>query len=239
MSHNPEASLQMKSLMSLLLAIIVQPSLALIPCIMANATLPPGSDTINTSCTSVVFENVTAQGSMMINLSVAAMMVQASNRAAAIVMVSLRNLALLDGAVLAIDSSGYNSADSASSSSPTISILVQSLVGTDGALVFIGSFPAGTSILVSDANMTASSTRAPRLAQFAPIDPSSGKIMMLVNLSLRNNASFVVQRSTFIATASLNVGIPNVHHWNADGRKLEQPCVHIVQLDGSIRSERV
>ena len=190
--------------------IIVQPSLAAIPCIMVNTSLPPGSDTINTSCTSVVFANVTAQGNMMINLSIGAM-VQA-NPAAENITVTLRDLSLLDGAVLVIEGSspygaGGGGGGGASSTVPKISILVQSLVGSDGALVFIGSFPGGVSILVSDANMTASSVSAPRLDQFDLLNPAYAKVVMLVNLSLTNNASYVVQRSAFDATASSN-GIP-------------------------------
>ena len=98
----------MKSIVAMLLVIIVQPSLAVIPCTMTNTALLTGNDAINTSCTSVVFVNITAQGNMIINLSIAALMIQASNRVAGIVMVSVRNLALLDGAVFAIDSSGYS-----------------------------------------------------------------------------------------------------------------------------------
>ena len=184
----------------ILMLLAVQPAIAIIPCIVINSTLPLANDTIDTSCTSVAFVNVVAQGNMMINLSVAAM-VQA-NQSAANMTVTIRNVSLLSGAALLIDSNGFSAAG------PTISILVQNLTGTDGALVFIGSFPDGTSILVSDANMTASSSSAPTFAQFDVYHTTFAKVVMLVNFTLRNSASFLMQRSDFIALSSSNGGIP-------------------------------
>ena len=141
--------------------------------------------------------NVVAQGNMVINLNVTAMV--AANPKFT---VPIKNLSLMNGAVLVVDSNGWTF------TLPSVSILIQSLTGSDGALVFRGTFPGGTSILVSDVNMTASSATAPKLAQFDPYNPTWAKLVMLVNFSLVNNASFVMQRSTFNATPSANGGFP-------------------------------
>ena len=87
--------------------VVVQPAIAVIACTLINSTLPVANDTINTSCTSVAFVNVTAQGNMMINLSIAAM-VQA-NPTAMNLTVTMTNVSLLNGTVLLIDSGGSSS----------------------------------------------------------------------------------------------------------------------------------
>ena len=177
----------------LIILVVVQPAISVIPCTLINSTFPLANDTINKTCTSVAFVNVTAQGNMMINLSIAAM-VQA-NPTAMSLNVTMKNVSLLNGTVLLIDSGGASSTNS-----PHVSIFIQNLRGTDGALVFRGSFPAGTSILVTDANMSAKSSAAPKLAQFDTLNPTYAKIVMLVNFSMRNNASFFVKGSIFTAT---------------------------------------
>ena len=108
-------------LVSLVVSLLaVGQTLAVIPCILTNSTIPPANATINVSCTDVVFVNVVAQGNMMINLSVTAMVAANPN-----ITVSIKNLSLLDGAVLVVDSSGYS--DGMTSSLPRLSILLQSL----------------------------------------------------------------------------------------------------------------
>ena len=57
--------------------------------------------------------------------------------------------------------------------------------------------------------MTATSASAPKLAQFDPYYPKYyDKIVMMVNLSLKSSAAFLVQRSNFTATPSANSGVP-------------------------------
>ena len=144
---------------------------------MTSSTILLANDTINVSCSDVAFVNVVAQGNMIINLSVTAMVVANPK-----ITVTMKNVSLMNGVVLVVDSTGYSAG--MTSFLPSVSIFIQSLIGSDGSLVFRGSFPGGTSILVSDANMTASSAAAPKLAQFDPNYPSYAKILMLVNFSL-------------------------------------------------------
>ena len=125
----------MKSIM--LVFAFLQPIIATIPCIVMNSAIPLANDTINTTCTSVAFVNVVAQGNMMINLSIAAM-IQA-NPTVMNLTVTMTNVSLFNGTVLLIDSSA-----SPSTASLNVSIMIQDLKGSDGALVFRGSFPAGT-----------------------------------------------------------------------------------------------
>ena len=100
----------------MIILVVVQPAMAVIPCTVINSTLPLASDTINTTCTSVAFVNVIAQGNMMINLSIAAM-VQA-NPTAINLKVTMKDVSLRSGAVLLIDSGGSSSTTSPIPRSP-------------------------------------------------------------------------------------------------------------------------
>ena len=125
-------------------------------CSTASQTLSTNS-TVNVSCTSVALSNMVVQGSMMFNISISGIV--AANPGSQNITVTVTNMTVQAGAVLAIDCRWYN----AISGGPKVSIMVQSLIGSDGCLVFLGSFPSGTTILVSGAKMTSSTASAPKL----------------------------------------------------------------------------
>ena len=62
---------------------------------MTSSTVLLANDTINVSCSDVAFVNVVAQGNMIINLSVTAMVVANPK-----ITVTMKNVSLMNGVVL-------------------------------------------------------------------------------------------------------------------------------------------
>ena len=105
-------------------------------CSTVSATLATVDTSVNTSCTSIAFSNVVVQGNMTLNISIAG--IAMANPMATNINVSISSMTLQSGAILAIDSSGYAATGGIV---PSVSIMIQSLVGSESCLVLIGSFP--------------------------------------------------------------------------------------------------
>ena len=164
-------------------------------CSFINTVLST-SVAIDSSCTSVLLANVSTRGSnisIYINISGT---VQASSKPTSL-MVSMSNVTLANGAAIIIESS-WASSPSSSAASINVSVLIQFIVGADSALAFIGSFPPYTSILLSDVNMTTTSTSAPKLLAWSPVN-FYPKIVLLANFCLTNSSAFVFRRSSLTA----------------------------------------
>jgi hypothetical protein len=122
-------------------------------CSLVHRTVHADSrDAYAESCATFILLNVTALKNAMININVASM-VQA-NPSLASVWVRVANLTLTDGAVLVIDG-GAVPAGSIGRDFPAVSMLIEGVVGRNGALVFIGTFPPKTTIEVKDCTMMA------------------------------------------------------------------------------------
>ena len=104
------------------------------------ATLPTADTTVNVSCRNIVLSNVTVQGNMTLNISIAGMIM--ANPTSAI-SVTIVNMTVDRGGTLVFDSRGFTSATDVGGMSP-LSIMIQTLNGNDGCLVFLGCFPPGT-----------------------------------------------------------------------------------------------
>ena len=146
-------------------------------CTISGTTLPTADTTVNMSCTSVAFSNVVVTGNMTLNISISGIV--AANPGSPNITVTISSMTLQGGATLAIDSRGYVG----SGGEVTVSIMMQSLMGRDGCLVFLGSFTRMTSILISGAQMMSSTDAALMLPALDPHDPSWHKMVAFVLLS--------------------------------------------------------
>ena len=154
----------------MLLVLLIPLATALIPCFVANMALPTADDMIDANCTSVVLLNVVAEGNMIINLSISGIVL--ANPNAPSITVTISNLTLMAGAALVIDSRRAHY----SFFPPMLSIKIQLLSGRNAALVFAGAFPRGSSILVSDMQMTIDNIAiAPKLPLFDIVNPGHAK----------------------------------------------------------------
>ena len=172
---------------------------SLIPCTVINATLPPTNDTVNVACTSVVFLNVVARGNMMVNVSIAGLAV--SSVGSMNITISLTNVSLLEGATLVIDSTGYV----AGSSSPygRLSVMIQSLYGRNAAVVFVGSLPPSSTIVIRDANITSDNqSTAPYVASLDPFSDRA-KMLVFINFTLTSGSLFAVERCSLVVTVPI------------------------------------
>ena len=186
-----------------LLLIVLDLSNAAVPCTVVNATLPSVSDTIDPSCSSIALVNVTVPPNISLNISIAALAI--ANPSTSIVNVTLSALTLKAGAAVVVD--GFVDASSATAStSPNISIMIHSISSANGALVFHGVFPTRTSVLVSDAKMTAdNATIASKMAIWDTYFPTYGKIVMLLDVTLSGYSSIAFQRCSFVVNASADI----------------------------------
>ena len=167
-----------------------------IPCSLSDTTLL-SSDMIMSSCTSVVLSNVTFHGvGTFANMSIGGILL--ANPTSPIITLSLLNCIVSGGAVVFID--GIVRGTMATMPvMPAVStnILIQSLRGLNGAIVFRGSFPRHTSIIMTSTNMTADSQAiAPTLPSLDPYNATSAKMVMLVDLALVDNSSWTMQNSS-------------------------------------------
>ena len=103
-------------------------------CSTVGITLATANSIVNVSCTSVVLSNVVVQGSMILNVSISGMM--AANPDSPKIALTISKMTVQAGATLAIDSRDHSAPFG---SGPTVSIMIESLVGNDGCLVFLGS----------------------------------------------------------------------------------------------------
>ena len=173
-------------------------------CTTVSATLPNSSALVEATCTNVTLLDVTASGNAaVVNISVA-LLVQ-RNPTAATITITAWNVTLQKGAVLLIDSTdAMDSSAAGRSSYPAVSIVIKQLVSINGAVVFKGTFPPSTTILVSEASMASnSSALAPKL----PFLDSRGlqdqiKMLWLFNLGLVNASSFILDRSHISAPSA-------------------------------------
>ena len=163
-------------------------------CTIIGITLPTANYSVNASCTSVVFSNVVVQGDMTLNISIAGIVM--ANPTAGCMLVTLDRIVVQTGATVAIDSTGYTE----TGGGPIVSIVIQSLIGNDGCLAFLGTFPPRTSVLVRGAQMVSSTSAAPMLPNLDPANPTRHKMIMLVNLVLTGNSSMIFFNSSLVAT---------------------------------------
>ena len=144
---------------------------AVLPCTMTSKQLN-SNDVVNSSCTNITYVNVTASTSAVVNISIGSMIL--ANPSAHAILVSLLRFSVIDGATIIIDCSGCDNNNNKVSPAllPVVSIYIMSLQGQNGALVFAGSFPNKTSILVTEANMTLDvGSSAPNLNWLDPFNP--------------------------------------------------------------------
>ena len=200
-----------KALLILPMIIVWLPQDVAADAVLANCTtigisLPTANASVNVSCPNLILSDVVLQGNMMLNISIAG--IAMANPAAQAIGVSLLGVTVQSGATLAIDSSGYIASSSAAGRGPTLSILIESLIGNDGCLVLIGAFPPGTTIVVSRAQMKSSSAAAPRLAMLDPFLLTFSKIVMLVNVSIAENSSLSFVNTIVAATSTTELICP-------------------------------
>ena len=85
-----------------------------------------------------------------------------------------------------------------------LSIMIKWMTAVNSGLAFAGSFPPGTSILVSDGNMTVdNSTIAPKFPMLDDLTNAASKMLLIADLKLTSNASLVIQRQLFTVSLSL------------------------------------
>ena len=184
-------------------AVVAAETMFLPNCSTIGTTLPTADAAVNMSCTSVAFLNVVVQGSMTLNISISG--IASANPTVEQITVTISNMTVRTGATLAIDSRGYAAVAAGGGVEPRVSIMVDSLVGSDGCLLFLGSFPPGTTILVTEAQMKSSTSTAP---VHPALDPqrldAPRKMVMLINLSLTSNASMIFAGSSLVATNPTN-----------------------------------
>jgi hypothetical protein len=177
-----------------------------VSCLEVNVALPLSNVTIDTSCAAIDFSNVTSRGRMTINISITAMLL--ANPAVPSLNISLEGLVLEQGSMLVIDSRGY--LPRSGGASPNVDIVIRSLIGSNGALVFTGAFPAGTSILVTGANMIADSFQnvlTPVTTEFDPFAANFAELLLLANVTLSDNSTLIVMSSELQLTASTGFSI--------------------------------
>ena len=190
MFHSPLAC----CICACLVVAFVQSDVVLLPCLVQGRALSQSGVINSSSCTNISFVDVSISGnSSTLNVSLTSLLMLNST-ASLSVTISFLRLALLDGASLVIDST---SATPAASSPPPalVSIFIKSLLGRNGAMAFTGAFPPGTVILVSDVNITADNAQSvPRFSMLDSIKPRISKMLLIVNLTLMDNSSFIIER---------------------------------------------
>jgi hypothetical protein len=147
--------------------------------------------------------NVTVQGNMFLNVSVAAIL-RANPRAR--ITVSILNCTFRAGALLLIDSLGYVVPFVAVSRQPPVSITIAKIITIDGGTAIAGTFPPRTTILVQDSVMSISNNSIAPKASFLDVGGASnfGKLICLANLSLTTDSSLHIARSALVVLAPFN-----------------------------------
>jgi hypothetical protein len=164
----------------------VAPALKYWPCNLYNIVLPLANKSIDPACTTIVWVNVTAQGNMLVNLSIAAIV--RTNPAAPLISVQMTRFAAAINATLRIE--GFSSAMPApvtlAGRLPFLNVTIDSFSSRNGLMVFEGLFPPKTIILVQDAVLNGSSSYPPLL--------KGRPLFWMNNVRLSDRSSMVVRR---------------------------------------------
>ena len=166
------------------------PSAALLNCTLVNIGLMPslfaGQDlfAFSPSCTNITLVNVDVRAStILINLTtIVEHLLQTSSSSSSTIVVTLRQVNLSLGAVIAIDATNCLELIEDSSTSlfgvvEDVSIVLTGLVGTDSGILITGSFPRRTSIIFEN----------------SALNVSVGNVLTISDVSLAVNSSLVVQ----------------------------------------------
>ena len=167
-------------------------SAVLLPCYLNGGPTVTSSAEINASCTNISIVNLSAFGVLTININITS--IASANPNVALISATIFNLTLLEGAVLTVDSSGYQI--SPGNASPRIAVVILNLTARNGAVVVRGRFPSGSSILIRYAQMVVDRSSAPTLASLDPWNPSVCKALFVGNLTLMGGASMMIADTT-------------------------------------------
>ena len=173
-------------------------------CTMTNIVLTRDAAP-NASCTAITFINVTAMGKMTINISISQLfeanrlrqpssLLHESGSASIPIYISLTNIQLLNGSVLAVDSSGSTHVDAMS-----FSISILNLFAINGCLFIRGGERPlhSSSLAIVGANMTGTDdSTVPRMGTFDAYKNWLGKLLFIDSLGL-DESTMLITNSTF------------------------------------------
>ena len=164
----------------------------------ANTTIS-NNVTINASCVSVVYSNVTFNSGLPLRISLSEWHTASTGGAGGgDLVLSVMNSSLVNGSTIVVDAGDV----AASSSIPqpnSVTITVSQLIGTLGGIMFKGTFPRNTSIVVSNAVMRIAT--GPSFSfLFDSMNPQMGIGIGFLNVTLQGASSVLLQRISFNGT---------------------------------------
>jgi hypothetical protein len=194
-------SLLAGAMLVLQLLSLLAPASAILPCVLTGIEAPAASDTVDPSCSSVVFDAASFSHQSAITFNISAMLL--ANPSSDMIRVTLHDCFVQDGSSLIFDSRNlFPTRGEQLPELPAVSISIKSLRGQNSAIVFAGLFPKRTSILISKANMSADNiSTAARLPQLDEWDPMTAKLLLLFNFTLVGNSSFILVNASLTVAA--------------------------------------
>ena len=158
-------------------------------CVVLDTVLDSGDNcTLRDSCGTVMYNNVTFANSTTLNISLS----RVANADVAELVITFVSCQLESGASIIIDASSA----SVMGRLLSISVAIVNLTGFDGGILFVGSFPRRSSLLISGANMKQMGG-GPTFAFLDQWRQSFGKSIMLFHINLVDYSSLIIADSTF------------------------------------------
>ena len=183
-------------------------------CSTQSTMLQLSNTTISASCINVSLSNVSAQGNMFLNVSIAALIASAitSSPSSSVVNLTITNFSAANSAILLVEGYpfGTNFTSLFPSPAPTLSIVIQSFSGQNGCLVFRGSFPPNATIIVADAVMSSNIAASQTLLWLGDANSTAvPKTAVLASLSLTGSSSVMMfARCSFVVANGALIGYP-------------------------------